>query len=166
MTNHTSATLSETVDARNSLNRAAMATEAELLRILTPWLGRKVRKTSGHGGWVAKLQPEIAAALAQLATGTDRRAGAGSVTAWIDCPVRWIVLHIKGCRELSTGGVQYLQQDLAIGATDADGVLVQLFDLTTLRTDYTAAEINAARQQIAELKAQARDLQHQIREFD
>ena len=166
MTNHTSATLSETVDARNSLNRAAMATEAELIRILTPWLGRKVRKTSGHGGWVAKLQPEINAALAQLATGTDCRAGAGHVTAWIDCPVRWLALHVKGCREFSGGGIQYLQQDLAIGATDVDGVLVELFAPTTLRTDYTAAEISAARQQIAEFKAQTRELQHQIREFD
>ena len=41
------------IEARNQLNTAAMAAEAELIAILTPWIGRKIRKTSGYGGWVA-----------------------------------------------------------------------------------------------------------------
>jgi hypothetical protein len=47
------------VEARNRLNANAMAAEAELIEILTPWLGRKIRKMSGYGGWVAKLEPVI-----------------------------------------------------------------------------------------------------------
>ena len=148
------------VEARNGLNRAAMAAETELLEILVPYIGRKVRKTSGYGGWVAKLEPEIKAFI-------DRQVAECIRQAWISCQASWIDLECKTIIQLpERSGCTYLKAQLSIGKVDESGVLLELFQPTTLRTDYTVSEIEFARARAYELESQARDLRHQVREFD
>jgi hypothetical protein len=142
------------VEARNQLNANAMAAEAELIEILTPWLGRKIRKTSGHGGWVAKLEPVIR----EFADRGDR--------TWLTCQHSWLTLECQSMLQLQPHGVSYSKAQLSIGKIDETGVLLELFQPTELRTNYTATEIDFARARAFELEQQARDLRHSIREFE
>jgi hypothetical protein len=142
------------VEARNQLNANAMAAEAELIEILTPWLGRKIRKMSGYGGWVAKLEPVIREF-------TDR----GDRT-WLTCQHSWLTLECQSMLQLQPHGVSYSKAQLSIGKIDETGVLLELFQPTELRTNYTATEIDFARARAFELEQQARDLRHSIREFE
>jgi hypothetical protein len=141
------------VDARNHLNTRAMAAEAELLAILTPWIGRKIRKTSGYGGWVAKLEPVIREF-------TDR----GDRT-WLTCQHSWLALECQNRLQMERG-VTYAKAQLSIGKIDDTGILLELFQPTELRTDYTAQEIDEARAEAYRLESEARDLRHKIREFE
>ena len=142
------------VDARNQLNTRAMAAEAELLAILTPWIGRKIRKTSGHGGWVAKLEPVIR----EFSDRGDR--------TWLTCQHRWVMLECQSMLQLQPHGVSYAKAQLSIGKIDDTGVLLELFQPTELRTDYTAQEIDEARAEAYRLESEARELRHKIREFE
>ena len=146
------------VDARNQLNARAMAAEAELLAILTPWIGRKIRKTSGYGGWVAKLEPVIRAYEVRTGNKADR--------VWLACSVSWISLEIRHTLQLQPHGVSYSKAQLSIGKIDDTGILLELFQPTELRTDYTAQEIDEARAEAYRLESEARDLRHKIREFE
>ena len=145
------------VDARNQLNAAAMAAEAELIAILTPWIGRKIRKTSGYGGWVAKLEPTIREFESNLTSRTNN--------AWIACQHSWLHLEVKNMLQMERG-VSYAKADLSIGRVDDSGVLTELYQPTELRTDYTTTEVEFARARAYELEQQARDLRHSIREFE
>ena len=146
------------VDARNQLNANAMAAEAELLAILTPWIGRKIRKTSGHGGWVAKLEPAI--------RDFEGKRTSRQNQIWIACQHSWLQLEYKNMLQLQPHGVSYSTAHLSIGKIDETGVLLELFQPTELRTDYTTTEVEFARARAYELEQQARDLRHTIREFE
>ena len=146
------------VDARNQLNTRAMAAEAELLAILTPWIGRKIRKTSGHGGWVAKLEPILHTFMTSSGHPSDR--------VWLTCQHSWLALDCQSMLQLQPHGVSYSKAQLSIGKIDDTGILLELFQPTELRTDYTAQEIDDARSEAYRLESQARDLRHKIREFE
>jgi hypothetical protein len=47
------------IQDRNAINTAANEIQGHMLRLLSPWQGKKIRKISGHGGNVAKLQAEF-----------------------------------------------------------------------------------------------------------
>ena len=47
------------VEARNRLNTLALQYQQELSSILQPYLGKKVRKVSGYGGWVKALEAQV-----------------------------------------------------------------------------------------------------------
>ena len=48
------------VATRNGLNSKAMEAQQRLVALLTPYLGRKIRKISGYGGWGdGQLESEI-----------------------------------------------------------------------------------------------------------
>ena len=145
------------VDAHNQLNAAAMAAEAELLAILTPWIGRKIRKTSGYGGWVAKLEPAIREFEGKLTSRTNH--------AWIACQHSWLHLEVKNMLQMERG-VHYTKADLSIGKVDETGLLLELFPPSELRTNYTTIAVEFARARAYELEQQARDLRHSIREFE
>ena len=145
------------IEARNQLNAAAMAAEAELIAILTPWIGRKIRKTSGYGGWVAKLEPTIREFESNLTSRTHH--------AWIACQHNWLHFEVKNMLHMERG-VSYAKADLSIGKVDDTGVLLELYPPTELRTDYTAKEVDFAQARAYELEQQARDLRHSIREFE
>jgi hypothetical protein len=142
------------VEARNQLNSRAMAAQAELLAILTPWIGRKVRTTSGYGGWVAKLNPVIL----EFRDRGDR--------TWLTCQHGWLTLECQSMLQLQPYGVNYSKAELSIGKVDETGVLLELFQPTELRTDYTAQEIDDARAEAYRLESAARELRHSIREFE
>lgn len=146
------------VDARNTLNARAMAAEAEVLAILTPYIGRKIRKTSGYGGWVAKLEPVFL----QL----QRDAQDTGFQIWPSCQLRWLCLDVKHMLQLQPHGVHYSKAQLSIGKIDDSGILLELFAPTELRTDYTAAEVDAKRAEAYKLESKARDIRHEIREFE
>jgi hypothetical protein len=47
------------IQDRNAINTAANEIQGHMLRLLSPWEGMKIRKISGRGGNVAKLQAEF-----------------------------------------------------------------------------------------------------------
>jgi hypothetical protein len=47
------------IQDRNAINTAANEIQGHMLRLLSPWQGLKIRKISGRGGNVAKLQAEF-----------------------------------------------------------------------------------------------------------
>jgi hypothetical protein len=146
------------VEARNLLNANAMEAEAEIIAILTPWIGRKIRKTSGYGGWVAKLEPVF--------TAFSKNEDAHGCRAWLSGASKWLRLECQSTNYLTGDRVSYNKTALSIGEVDDTGVLLQLFEPSVLRTNYTADEINTARAEAYRLESEAQNLRNTIREFE
>lgn len=155
--------LSLEVTTRNAVNLKAMDAQQRLAELLTPYVGKKARKVSGYGGWVAKLQTELQAFSSEL--------HAEGFRAWVGCDHGWIHLDIDTTykvKELVGGGhaVAYVKQTVSVGKIDTDdGELLELFDLATLRTDYTVEWVEQTQAEARRLEEEARDLRSSLREF-
>jgi hypothetical protein len=156
-------TLSLEVTTRNAVNLKAMDAQQRVVEILTPYLGKKARKVSGYGGWVAKLEPEL-----ERFTNELRAEG---FRAWVSCQYKWLTLEIDSTynvKELVGGGhaVEYVKQSVSIGKIDdTDGELIELFDLANLRTDYTVDWVEATRAEARRLESEASELRSSLRDF-
>jgi hypothetical protein len=155
--------LSLEVTTRNAVNLKAMDAQQRVVEILTPYLGKKARKVSGYGGWVAKLEPEF-----ERFTNELRAEG---FRAWVSCDYRWLNLRIDATynvQELVGGGhaVAYVKQSVSIGKIDdSDGELIELFDLANLRTDYTVDWVETTRAEAYRLESEALELHSSLRDF-
>jgi hypothetical protein len=151
------------VETRNSLNTKAMEVQKELTELLAPYQDRKVRKISGYGGWVAKLEPQLTAYFQGLQ--------ADGFRGWLACDWHWLHLRLDTTypvAELVGGGhsVDYVKADLSVGKINDAGELVELFPLVELRTDYSPAWVDETRAQAYALESQAQALRSSLREFD
>lgn len=147
------------VDTRNAVNARAMVIQCDLAQLLAPYLGRKARKVSGYGGWVAALAKELEQYQSEQQ--------AEGFRCWLRVYHSWITLEVDTtCRTADGGAVQYVKANLSVGKVDESGVLLELFDLQQLRTDYSQAEIEAKRANAYELERQARELRSELRDFE
>lgn len=152
------------VATRNAVNLKTMDIQRKLGEILGPYVDKKVRKVSGHGGWIVALDKELNIFYSDLASEGFR--------SWISCRLDWASLEVQATfnsAELVGGGhaVEYVKASILLAKiTQENGTLVEIFEPVILRTDYTLEWVEATRKQAAQLEDQARDLRSQLREFN
>ena len=157
------------VEARNRLNTLALQYQQELSSILQPYLGKKVRKVSGNGGWVKALEEQMQELNRGYWQQGIRVHCVFSVTRfWAELSYSYKAEN--GC------GVQTFRESIWLGhcCTDATysndkqpaGVLTELADKAKdLRTDWNAEEVIDLRNQIEYQQHQLRELEARYRNF-
>ena len=152
-----------TVTTRNSVNLKTMEIQRRLGEILVPYVGKKVRKISGHGGWIAALDKQLDNFYTELS--------AEGFRCWVSCRFDWASLEVQATfnsADLVGGGhaVEYVKASVSLAKiTKEAGVLVEIFRPVSLKTDYTLEWVESTRKQAAQLEDQARELRSQLREF-
>ena len=148
--------LSETrIQDQNTINATANEVEGHLLRLLSPWQGKKIRKISGHGGNVAKLQDEFDRYC------FDHGYNQPGQPLWVNMHASYTSLIITvrdNTRPIST--------ELYMARFDDEtGILTALGDGDKRRTDYTLTEVEQALARAQVLEAEARELRHVVNLF-
>ena len=143
----------ERIKDQNTLNGVANEIEGHLIRILSPYQGLKVRKVSGHGGYVAKLQAEF----------QRYRIGHGynqpGQPYWLNVYASYTTL-LATVRD-NTTTAKPVEMYLG-GFDDQTGILKQLCEGTKRRTDYTLAEVEEALAKASRLEDEARQLRSSV----
>ena len=143
------------IQDRNAINTAANEIQGHMLRLLSPWQGKKIRKISGHGGNVVKLQAEF-----------DRYCQ--------DHGYNQVGQHLWVCMTASYTSLIVTIRDTARSIStelyvaqfdDETGILTALGDGDKRRTDYTLAEVEQALNRAQVLEAEARELRHVVNLF-
>lgn len=143
------------IQDRNAINAAANEIEGHMLRMLSPWQGLKVRKISGHGGNVAKLQAEFDRYC------SDHGYNQAGQHLWV-CMTASYTSLIVTIRDTA----RPINTELYVGRfNDETGILTHLGEGGKRRTDYTLAEVEQALAKAAELEEQARSLRNTFRAF-
>jgi len=143
------------IQDQNAINALANEIEGHVLRLLSPWQGLKIRKISGNGGNVAKLQTEF-----------DRYC-LGHGYNQPGQPL-WVCLHANFTSLIVSirNTAAPINVDLYVGRfNDETGVLTHLGNGTTRRTDYTLAEVEQALAGANQLEEQARALRSTVQAF-
>jgi hypothetical protein len=152
--------------ARNDLNAAAIALREELTALLTPYVGKKIRRVSGYGGWVAKLTPVLEALQEKY-----RAAHSVSFHFEFSCYSFWV--EVKAHYPVANGGgsVCYVKKTLSLGKWDEktgelQGLLtVDEREVSNPKTDWRAADIVTLQARIASLKKELGDAESVMRCF-
>jgi len=143
---------SDRIIAQNTINALANEVEGHLLRILSPYQGFKVRKISGHGGYVAKLQAEFDRYC------KDHGYNVQNEPYWLNTYASHTAL-IAGLRGIQSA----LKVELYLGRfDDKTGILTGLVEGKTRRTDYTLEEVQQANTTASQLEEQARQLRRSV----
>lgn len=159
------------VTRRNQLNLKALKVHQDLKEILTPYIGKKIRKTSNGGGWIKALdrsmvnyweenfryqRGESEKPFFRLHTHWDRLA-LDRKTLSISQHGAWIHCSLDTTYQVSDSAVNYLKAHFALGKCDVNGTLIELFDVEERRADYTVDEIEQVKRDIKELKETLRE---------
>jgi hypothetical protein len=143
------------IQDRNAINTAANEIQGHLLRLLSPWQNKKIRKISGHGGNVAKLQAEFDRYC------QDHGYNQAGQHLWVCMTASYtsLIVTIRDtARPIST--------ELYVARFDYEtGILTALGDEDKRRTDYTLAEVEQALNRAQVLEAEARELRHVVNLF-
>ena len=143
----------ERINDQNTLNGVANEIEGHLLRILSPYQGLKVRKVSGHGGYVAKLQTELNCYC------EDHGYNQPGQPYWLNVYASYTTL-LATVRD-NTNTAKPVEMYLG-GFDDQTGILKQLCEGTKRRTDYTLAEVEEALAKASKLEEEARQLRSSV----
>jgi hypothetical protein len=143
------------IQDRNAINTAANKIQGHMLRLLSPWQGKKIRKISGHGGNVAKLQAEFDRYC------QDHGYNQAGQHLWVCMTASYtsLIVTIRDtARPIST--------ELYVARFDYEtGILTALGDGDKRRTDYTLAEVEQALNRAQVLEAEARELRRVVNLF-
>ena len=136
------------IQDRNAINAAANEIGGHMLRMLSPWQGRKVRKISGHGGNVAKLQAEFDRYC------LDHGYNQAGQHLWV-CMTASYTSLIVTIRDTA----RPINTELYVGRfNDETGILTHLGEGEKRRTDYTLDEVKQGLANAEQLENQARAL--------
>jgi hypothetical protein len=142
--------------AQNTLNGVANEIEGHLLRILNPYQGLKVRKVSGNGGYVAKLQAEFNRYCA------DHGYNVQGKPYWLNIYASYTSL-IATVRDNTTTAKPV---EMYLGRfDDKTGILIGLSEGGKRRTDYTLIEVEEALAKASRLEDEARQLRSSVSIF-
>jgi hypothetical protein len=143
------------IQDRNAINALANEIGGHMLRMLSPWQGKKIRKISGHGGNVAKLQAEFDRYC------FDHGYNQPGQPLWVNMHASYTSLIVTirdNTRPISTE--LYLAR-----FDDETGILTALGNGDKRRTDYTLTEVEQALNRAQELETEARELRHVVNLF-
>ena len=137
---------------QNTINGLANEIEGHLLRVLSPWQGLKVRKVSGHGGYVAKLQAELDRYC------SDHGYNVQGQPVWLNVYATYSTLLARVSDRSAARPVEiYLG-----GFDDQTGILTRLNEGVKRRTDYTLTEVEEALARASQLEDEARALRSSV----
>ena len=168
-TTTTQTALERRVAARNKLNRLAAQYRLELAAVLAPYLGKKIRKVSGYGGWVKALEKPIEELRASYMAENCRVCFEFSGTRfWAE-----FSLSYQG----DPGHCLYLKQTLFLGRCvtedgfgrgKADGILTELEhpEESLPRTDWTVDEVQNLMNQQKHYKELLREVESGLSAFN
>ena len=143
------------IQDRNAINTAANEIQGHLLRLLSPWQNKKIRKISGHGGNVAKLQAEFDRYC------QDHGYNQAGQHLWV-CMTASYTSLIVTIRDTA----RPIQAELYVARFDNEtGILTHLGEGEKRRTDYTLAEVEQAKYRAQVLEAEARELRRVVNLF-
>ena len=146
----------ERIKDQNAIHGEANVIEGHLLQILSPWQGLKVRKISGQGGYVAKLQAELDRYCA------DHGYNVEGQPYWLNVYASYTSLIARVKDHTSTAS----PVELYLGRfNDQTGILTQLGEGVKRRTDYTLSEVEQALATAYQLEEQARELRSSVSVF-
>jgi hypothetical protein len=138
------------INCRNIVNAKANEVEGHLARIFSPYQGKKVWKTSGYGGLIAKLQKEIEAYEYDHNISHPWRLVLRSDVSWITATLDYFVSEVG-----------YTKECIFLGKRNDKGVLVELSECIK-RPQFIDEEVFATEKRIWELEKQARELKSTI----
>ena len=162
--------LQNKVDARNKVNALAMQYREDLVAILAPYMGKKIRKVSGYGGWVKALEPALDDLAARYREQGCRTYCSFSVNSF------WAELSVS--YETGEHSCSYVKQQISIGRCQtensygkgkADGVLTELTELQPCdfyQTDWTADVVVHLQNQVRQAREELRELEAKLRRFE
>ena len=143
------------IQDRNAINATANEISGHVLRMLSPWQGKKIRKISGHGGNVAKLQEEFDRYC------SDHGYNQPGQHLWVSLTASYTSLLVT-IRDTS----RPINTEVYVGRfNDETGILTHLGEGEKRRTDYTLAEVEQALAKARELEAEAHSLRSKYRNF-
>ena len=156
------------VQARNLLNSKALEYQREMAKLLTPYLGKKVRKVSGSGGWVKAVSTEI--------NDLDRSFWSAGFKVHCVFSVSRFWAEISYSYKLE-GAAGHLKESIWLGYCCSDrlyvsdehpaGVLTELAQAPSeIRTDWTVDEVAALKKEQQELSARLRSVESSLREVE
>ena len=143
----------ERIKDQNSINGLAHEIEGHLLRVLSPYQGLKVRKISGYGGYVAKVQAEFDRYC------SDHGYNVQGGDYWLNIYASYTSLIAKVSDH--TSAARPVEMYLG-GFDDQTGILTRLNDGTKRRTDYTLSEVEGALAKASKLEDEARALRSSV----
>jgi hypothetical protein len=157
--------LARRVATRNLVNAKANELQTEFRNLLAPFINKKVIKVTPYSTWTKQVAQV-------LDTVTSRPDFAGPHTGrfrlvYIFCAYS-VYAEIDTTYRIDEHSVNYVKQEFCVCRLDGncDGVtLTSLPDLANFRTDYTAEEIIEKRAKLAELQAELRTVESELREF-
>ena len=141
------------VNCRNIVNLKANQVEGHLLRILSPYQGKKVWKTSGYGGLIAKLQKEIEA----YENDHNISHPCGRWRLIVRSDVSWITAEL----DYFVQEVGYTKETIFLGKRDNNGTLLELSECRK-RPQFIYEDVIATEEKAYELEKQARELRSDI----
>ena len=143
----------EKIKDQNTLNGVANEIEGHLLRILSPYQGLKVRKVSGNGGYVSKLQAEFQRYWVEH--GYNQPGQPYWLNVWASHTT--LMATVRDNTNTAKPVEMYLGK-----FDDQTGILKQLWEGTKRRTDYTLAEVEEALAKASRLEDEARQLRSSV----
>jgi hypothetical protein len=153
------------VEARNALNAHSIQLRQDLISLLTPYLGCKIRKLSGWKGWIAKLDPEIR----DLMT---RYSEQHKITFHFEFSVYSFWVETKTHYPVAdNSSVRYIKQTTFLGKWDENnGELQSLLtedeqQVSNPKTDWQADEIVKLQARISDLRQQLSDSESCFKAF-
>jgi hypothetical protein len=157
--------LARRVATRNLVNAKANELQAEFRNLLAPFINKKVIKVTPYSTWTKQVAQV-------LDTVTSRPDFAGPHTGRFRLVYNFcaysVYAEIDTTYRIDEHSVNYVKQEFCVCRLDGncDGVtLTSLPDLANFRTDYTAEEIIEKRAKLAELQAELRAVESELREF-
>ena len=143
----------EQIKDQNNINGLANEIEGHLLRILSPYQGLKVRKVSGYGGYVAKLQAEFDRYC------SDNGYNVQGQPYWLNI----YASHTSLVAKVSDHSTTARSVEMYLGRfNDETGILTGLCEGTKRRTDYTLSEVEGALAKASKLEDEARALRSSV----
>ena len=140
------------ITARNRVNAEANRLADQIQLLLTPWIGRKVYKTTGGGGWVST------AGLRAMMQG--QRPAGFRLSYEVGVYALWAHLDLFS---LNTG---YVKRSFWIGDIGEGGVLTELRSKPlNSRTDYSLEAAQATRDRITALEVELAALRGDLAEL-
>ena len=135
-----------------------MEMQQVFLDLLTPRMGCKVRKISGHGGWIKEIDLALKAIYAEHRESWKR--------FYLSCS-DWGGISFELDRSYPVGefGYNYVKQYGGVGRTNSNGVLTDLCSPLDLRTDYTLEWVEDQLALIKKLDAELYSVKNSISDF-
>lgn len=141
------------INAQNEINARANEVEGHLVRLFSEWQDVKVRKISGSGGFVKKLQTQL--------EGYEESHGYNSGDWWLHCYGSYtsIIASLRNRKSALKVEIYLARFD------DQTGILTHVHDCIQRKTDYTVEDVANNIKKARELEEQARQLRSAVRDF-